>query len=193
MTKTGTVEKLSPNQVRSLSGAGVAGSIQLIDVRSPLEFDSEHIEGAKNIPLDELGFRSGEIKNDCTTVLICRSGVRAGRAADLLASYGMNVNVLAGGVTDWKKCGLPLLEGKKRLSLERQVQLTIGLILLSSVSAGWLINPAWFIVPGIIGAGLTFAGLSGFCGLAVLISKAPWNKLENTGACQTAKKNSCCS
>ena len=190
MTKTGIVEKLSPNQVLSLSSTG---TVQLVDVRSPLEFDSEHIEGSKNIPLDDLGYRSGEIKNDCTTVLICRSGVRAGRAADLLASYGMNVSVLAGGVTDWKKCGLPLIEGKKRLSLERQVQLTIGILLLSSVSAGWYINPAWFIVPGIIGAGLTFAGLSGFCGLAVVISKAPWNKIEKSGEGSVPKKTSCCS
>jgi rhodanese-related sulfurtransferase len=186
---TGTITRLSPAEVSAsiASGAGV----QIVDVRTPLEFDGEHIEPSKNIPLDELSSRGSELNKDSTIILVCRSGMRASRAADLLASYGMEIGILDGGVVGWKRAGLTLKEGKKRMPLERQVQLTIGTILLSSVAAGWTLNKGWFIVPAFIGAGLTFAGLTGNCGLAMLLAKAPWNKLEN---CETSsKKNSCCS
>lgn len=153
-------------------------NIQLIDVRTPLEFDSEHISLSKNIPLEDLANRGGEIKKDNIVVLICRTGNRAGRAAGLLSSYGENVSVLEGGISAWKKAGLALIEGKKRLSLERQVQLTIGLILLGSFILGWTVHYAWFVMSALIGCGLTFAGLTGNCGLAILLSRAPWNKME---------------
>jgi rhodanese-related sulfurtransferase len=155
-TVTGTITRLSHNQLQLLL-SGNASGIQLIDVRTPLEFDSEHIENSKNIPLDDLATRGGEIKKDCTTILICRTGSRADRAAALLAKYGMDAAVLTGGITDWKKAGLALKEGPKRLSLERQTQLAIGAILLSSVAAGWGLNRGWFVVPAFIGAGLTTA------------------------------------
>jgi len=194
MPSIGTISRLNPNEVQTLLSSGAAG-IQLIDVRTPMEFDSEHIQESKNIPLDDLANRGGELKKECQTILICRTGNRAGRAADLLATYGMDVGVLTGGIIDWKKAGLSLKEGKKRLPLERQVQLTIGAILLSSVAAGWTINRNWFIVPGFIGAGLTFAGLTGNCGLAILLAKAPWNKLTPapTSATPAASKPNCCS
>jgi|LakMenEpi03Aug12_release.lakeMendotaPanAssembly.Ray.scaffolds.fasta_scaffold363312_2 rhodanese-related sulfurtransferase len=190
MATIGAISRLSPNQLEILLSNGSSG-IQLIDVRTPLEFDSEHIQDSKNIPLDDLANRGGEIKKDCTTILICRTGNRAGRAADLLAKYGMDVGILTGGTTDWKKAGLPLKEGQKRLSLERQTQLTIGAILLSSVAAGWSFNRGWFIVPAFIGAGLTFAGLTGNCGLAMLLARAPWNKLDTQEPAPS--KPSCCS
>lgn len=175
MPNTGTISQLNPSEVQNLL---LSGAIQLIDVRTPLEFESEHIESSKNIPLDELDKRAGEVRSNCQTVVICRSGTRAQRAAQLLVKNGLDIAVLKGGVVDWKNAGLKLKEGKKRLSLERQVQLTIGLILLTSTAAGWTINKGWFIVPSFIGAGLTFAGLSGNCGLAMLLAKAPWNKLD---------------
>lgn len=190
MPSMGTISRLNPSQVQTLLASSGA-AVQLIDVRSPLEFDSEHIQDSKNIPLDELANRGGELKKACQIVLICRSGTRAGRAADLLATYGMDVGVLTGGINDWKKTGLHLKEGKKRLPLERQVQLTIGAILLSSVAAGWTVNKIWFVIPAFIGAGLTFAGLTGNCGLAILLAKAPWNKLNS--AAPAANKPNCCS
>lgn len=190
MTKNGVTSRLSPADLKSRLSS--ARGVQIIDVRTALEFDSEHIENSANIPLDELAQRGGEIKGDLETVLICRSGKRAGRAAELLASYGMDSSVLEGGILDWKKAGLPLQEGKKRLPLERQVQLTIGIILLSSVSAGFLIDRGFFIIPALIGAGLTFAGLTGNCGLALLLAAAPWNKIDPNKTA-TKSKSSCCS
>lgn len=182
-TATGAIGRLSAREVEKLLSGDCA--VQLIDVRTPLEFDSEHIKDALNIPLDSLSSRGGEIKKDSKTILICRSGARAGRAAGLLSSYGLDCSVLDGGMVGWRKAGLSVVEGKKRLSLERQVQLAIGLILLSTVSAGFLVNHAWFAVPAFIGAGLTFAGLTGNCGLAMLIAKAPWNKLDSQPECTT--------
>lgn len=176
MPNTGTISQLSPLEVQNLLLSNDA--IQLIDVRTPIEFASEHIETSKNIPLDEVDKRLTEIKSSGQTVVICRSGARAQKAAQLLVKNGLDIAVLKGGVVDWKNAGLKLKEGKKMLPLERQVQLTIGLILLSSTAAGWVVDKGWFIVPSFIGAGLTFAGLTGNCGLAMLLAKAPWNKLD---------------
>lgn len=192
MSTMGQISRLSPIELETMVSAG--DPIQLIDVRSPLEFDSEHINQSQNVPLDELTNRGSEIKRDRTTILICRTGNRAAKAADLLASYGFDVGILEGGLVDWKKSRLPLKEGRKRLSLERQVQLAIGAILLSSFGAGWAIDRGWFIVSAFVGAGLTFAGLTGNCGLALLLAKAPWNRLDKTAARKEAEsKSSCCS
>jgi len=193
MPTSGIDQEIAPAELQTL----IPGDqpVQIIDVRTPLEFDTEHIKDSVNIPLDELGRRGSEIKKDMTTVLVCRSGKRAGMAAQTLSPYGFESRVLTGGILGWRKAGLPLIEGKKRLSLERQVQLTIGLILLTSVTLGYTVSNLFFIMAGFIGAGLTFAGLSGTCGLAMLIAKAPWNRLETvskTGAGADSPK-SCCS
>lgn len=193
MPTSGIDQEIAPAELQSLKPG--EQPVQIIDVRTPLEFDTEHIKGSINIPLDELGRRGSEIKKDMTTVLVCRSGKRAGMAAQTLSPYGFESRVLTGGILGWRKAGLPLIEGKKRLSLERQVQLTIGLILLTSVTLGYTVSNLFFIMAGFIGAGLTFAGLSGTCGLAMLIAKAPWNRLETTsktGAGADSPK-SCCS
>jgi rhodanese-related sulfurtransferase len=175
MAATNTITRIKPT-IALLNGEPV----QFIDVRSSLEFESEHIENSKNIPLDELEKRSNEIFKDKNVVLVCRSGTRAGKAAEMLAPHGYEVSVLEGGIMAWSKNGLPLTEGKKRLSIERQTQIAIGLILLTSLGAGALVNKWLFIVPTfIIGTGLTYAGLSGTCGIALLIAKAPWNKIES--------------
>lgn len=166
-------------------------SALFVDVRSPLEFESEHIENSKNIPLDELIRRSSEITKSKPTVLVCRSGNRAGRAAQILASHGYDTAVLEGGVLQWTKDRLPLKEGKKRLSIERQTQLTIGIVLLGSSAAGVFVSKWCFVIPAFMGAGLTFAGLSGTCGLALLIAKAPWNKMPVSN--KANQSSSCCS
>ena len=87
--------------------------------------------------------------------------------------------MLEGGILAWQKAGLRLTKGKKRLSIERQVQLTVGLGVLSSIGLGLTVS-RWFLAVGaFLGAGLTFAGLTGNCGLALLLEKAAWNKLDD--------------
>jgi rhodanese-related sulfurtransferase len=184
-----TIARISAAKARAAMAPN-ADVFQLVDVRSALEFASEHIKGSIHIPLDEVAKRSAELKKTKPIVLVCRSGARAARAAHLLAPHGFDVSILEGGILAWAKEHLPLVEGKKRLSIERQTQLAIGLTLLASTAGGFLANKMFFVVPAILGAGLTFAGLSGTCGLAVLIAAAPWNKLKEPANTTT---NSSCS
>lgn len=172
--------------------ASIAGDLVLIDVRSPLEFETEHIEGSVNIPLDSLDSRFNEVSRQGQIVVICRSGKRAERGAFTLTSRGFQPKVLEGGLVAWRNAGLPIKEGKKRLSIERQIQLIIGTGVLTGVLLGVFVNPWFLVIPGFFGAGLIFAGLSGTCALGILLGKAPWNKLEAPGAPEHNSKSTCC-
>ncbi|MBI5173996.1 MAG: rhodanese-like domain-containing protein [Candidatus Melainabacteria bacterium] len=164
----------------------------LIDVRSPIEFESEHIEGAINIPLESLESRFEEVPRKGQLIMVCRSGKRAERGAYTLMGRAFQPKVLEGGMLAWRQAGMPVKEGKKRLSIERQIQLVVGTGVLTGVILGAFVNPLFLIIPGFFGAGLTFAGLSGTCALGILLGKAPWNKLEVPGAAKECKKSSCC-
>ncbi|MCW5822327.1 MAG: rhodanese-like domain-containing protein [Cyanobacteria bacterium TGS_CYA1] len=181
---------LSPEQV-----AQAKEQSTLLDVRSPIEFESEHIEGALNIPLQELEGRLEDIPRGKDLVMICRSGKRAERGAYALMCKGMEPKVMTGGVLAWQKAGLKLVEGKKMLPIERQIQLIVGVGVLTGVLLGAFVNPWFLILPGFFGAGLTFAGLSGTCALGLLLIKAPWNQLP--GECSSSDssnkpKGGCC-
>jgi rhodanese-related sulfurtransferase len=170
---TYTLPRISPQDLSRKE----AGSTFLLDVRSPFEYESEHLPESVNVPLDELPARAEEFRSKKGLTVICRSGKRAERAAHELAGKGITATIMDGGLLAWRQSGLPVIEGKKRLSIERQVQLTVGLGLLTGVTLGVLVNPWFLIIPAFFGAGLTFAGLTGTCGLAVLLMNAPWNKL----------------
>jgi len=159
----------------------------LLDVRSPIEFESERIEGAVNVPLDALDARLDEIPESADLVVVCRTGVRATIAAESLARAGRRARVLDGGVHAWRRARLPLREGRKRLPVDRQVQLIAGLMVLTGVGLGIAVSPWFLAVAAFFGAGLTFAGATGTCGLALLLMKMPWNAasplpLEGSGA-----------
>ena len=156
--------------------AKVADSV-LLDVRSPIEFETEHIANSINVPLNELEARFEEVPRKGQLVVICRSGKRAERGAYALMGRGFQPQVLEGGMVAWRKAGLPVTEGKKMLPIERQIQLVVGVGVLTGVLLGVLVNPWFFVIPGFFGAGLTFAGLSGTCALGLLLMKAPWNQL----------------
>lgn len=166
-----------------------------IDVRSPIEFENEHIDSALNIPLNELESRIGEVPRQGKIVLVCRSGMRAERAAYTLMGQGLKPVVLEGGLLAWRKSGLPVLKGKQMLPIERQIQLIVGIGVLSGIALGLILSPYFFILPAFFGAGLTFAGLSGTCGLAIILQKAPWNKLPGRSKqenCDEKKAKNCC-
>ncbi len=93
----------------------------------------------------------------------------------------------------WRKAGLPIKEGKKMLAIERQIQLVVGVGVLTGVLLGVFVNPWFLIIPGFFGAGLTFAGLSGTCALGIMLGKAPWNKIGNSSVPPQNRKKDCCS
>jgi glyoxylase-like metal-dependent hydrolase (beta-lactamase superfamily II) len=148
----------------------------LVDVRTPLEFESERIEGALNIPLDQLDGRVEEIAEQRDVVLVCRTGVRATIAAESLARAGRRARVLDGGMLAWRRARLPVREGRKRLAVDRQVQLIAGSMVLTGVILGTFVNPWFLALAAFFGAGLTFAGATGTCGLALVLMRLPWNR-----------------
>jgi len=165
--------------------------VTLIDVRTPVEHDEMHIEGSRLMPLDRLdvdAVKSAIGEGGCC-VVICHSGKRAEQAFKQLQAAGCgNVAVLDGGVTAWDAAGLPLNRSEKtRLPLMRQVHLTIGLCVLTGSILALTGDKNYAIIPAIFGAGLTLAGATGWCGLALLLSKMPWNKVE----CRGCSKSSC--
>jgi rhodanese-related sulfurtransferase len=154
----------------------------LIDVRTPVEHEETRIEGSLSMPLDSL---SPQAVKDASAgadqcVLICHSGKRAERAYEKLHAAGCaNLRILDGGVTAWQEAGLPLKHSeKKRLPLMRQVHLTIGLCVLTASCLAATVDPRFAWVAAFFGAGLTMAGATGWCGLALLLSKMPWNKVN---------------
>lgn len=165
---------IAPRALAELRRAG--GGPTLVDVRSPLEFASEHIEGARNLPLDALERRLDELPADEELVVVCRTSVRATLAAQTLRRHGRRARVLEGGVVGWRAAGLALEEGRRHLGVDRQVQLIVGLSVLTTAVLGALVSPWFLLVTAFFGAGLTFAGASGRCGLALLLLKAPWNR-----------------
>ncbi len=183
-------------QIAPVDLAANAGESVLLDVRSPIEFETEHIANSVNVPLNELEARCEEVPRQGQLVVICRSGKRAERGAYALLGKGFQPKVLEGGLVAWRKAGLPVKEGKKMLPIERQIQLIVGIGVLTGVLLGVFISPWFLVIPGFFGAGLTFAGLSGACALGLLLMKAPWNQLPVTNTAESTgnakSKGSCC-
>ena len=151
----------------------------LLDVRTPIEVREACIAGVAQVPLDELNAAefAKEHGEEAQVVVICRSGKRARNAAEKLAASGMkNVSVLEGGMEAWEAEGLPVQRDRKVIVLDRQVRITTGILILSGWMLGTWVHPAWFGVCAFMGAGLIFSGVANFCGLALILAKAPWNK-----------------
>lgn len=167
-------------EIRMVSSTEVSNSREttlLLDVRTPAEFDDAHIEGAVLHPLGDLDVATvqGLVAGKKRCVVICRSGNRARQAAERLADKVMNLAVLDGGVGAWESAGLPLVRGKKSISLERQVRIAAGAMVLLGVGLGTLAHPGWYGLSAFIGAGLIVSGVTDTCGMAMMLAKMPWN------------------
>lgn len=150
---------------------------QLVDVRSGSEFASGHIPGAVNIPMDEIEARIDDLDRDLPIVLTCQTGKRARMTAGLLGPCRRQITVLEGGTKAWIEAGLPVVASvKTRWSLERQVRLGAGLLVLAGVILAITVDARWVLLCGFIGLGLTFAGVTDICGMAFLLEKLPWNR-----------------
>lgn len=150
----------------------------VVDVRTPAEFESVHIDGAINLPLDQVDAHLQRIVQDAggRMILICQSGGRATQAQQKLAGAGLpEVSVMSGGMGAWISAGAPVLRGAERWSLERQIRLVAGSIVLVSVIASiWV--PALVVVAGLVGAGLAFASITNTCAMGMVLSRLPYNQ-----------------
>jgi len=156
--------------------------VEVVDVRSETEFAAGHIPGAKCIPLQQLPFRHADLGH-CDLILVCEAGTRARMAQQGLEPHRANIFVLEGGTRAWRNADLPVVAPLgTRWSLERQVRLGAGLLVLIGVALTLLVGKAWILLPAFVGAGLTFAGATDICMMGRVLARMPWNQFRQTDA-----------
>lgn len=170
-----TLIALTPDAVEERVRQGHA---LLIDIREDDEFARRHIPGALSRPLSRFEAVALPDMAGTDVIFTCRSGMRTAANADRLANpVGGIAYVLDGGLDGWARAGLPVEANRKApLEMMRQVQIVAGTLVLIGALLGWLVSPYFFGVSAFVGAGLTFAGISGFCGMARLLGYLPWNR-----------------
>lgn len=190
-----SVSVISPKQLQDRVQAGER--VDLIDVRTPVEFREVHVPFADNVPLDQLDcakLTRERANSGRPLYVICRSGSRGQQACEKVMAAGCTsvINV-EGGTMAWDQAGLPVVRGKKAISLERQVRIAAGFLALTGAALSF-VNPYWAILSGFIGAGLMFAGITDTCGMGMILARMPWNQVTKTSAtsCATSETKSCC-
>lgn len=170
---------LTPRQASEMLAQGAS----LIDIRDAQEYAREHVAEATLAPLS--AWQQGMPLTpppSGAVIFMCQSGMRSDSNAALLASRVApgQAYVMQGGLNAWKQAGLPTVEDRSQpLPLMRQVQIAAGALVLLGVILGYGVAPGFFLISGVVGAGLLFAGISGFCGMARLLMKMPWNRRVN--------------
>jgi rhodanese-related sulfurtransferase len=151
--------------------------VLLLDVRTPAEFEECHVSGAKNFPLDRLDPNALLRDHTGAILVICRSGSRGRQACEKLREAGREdvVNV-EGGTLACEQAGLPLIHGRKTMSLERQVRIAAGFLVAVGAGLGLTVHPNFAGISLFVGAGLMFAGITDTCGMGMLLAKMPWNQ-----------------
>jgi rhodanese-related sulfurtransferase len=168
------MQRITPEQARALLDSGAV----LIDIRNTDEHARERIPQARNIPLATLGQWPLSMAGASAVIFHCKSGARtAANATRLAATTECDAYLLEGGLDAWKGARLPVeLDPKQPLELMRQVQIAAGLLVLTGVVLGASVSSAFYVLAGIVGAGLTFSGVTGTCGMASLLRLMPWNR-----------------
>ena len=176
-----TVPTITPTELNALMKQGRA--IDLIDVRTPAEFREVHAGPAHNVPLESFDphavsrRRNGDPQEPL--YVICRSGSRGKTACEKLVAAGcQNVVNVAGGTLAWEQAGLPVVRGQKSISLERQVRIAAGSLVLAGSLLALFVHPWFAALAAFVGAGLVFAGVTDTCGMALLLARMPWNQVR---------------
>jgi rhodanese-related sulfurtransferase len=151
----------------------------LIDVRTPAEFHEVHVRQAENVPLQSLDPARWKGATQPVYVL-CQSGQRAQKACDQLEKAGVPVVHIEGGTRACVEAGLDVVRGRKAMSLERQVRIAAGSLVLIGVALAWWVHPAFVFLSGFIGAGLVFAGVTDTCGMGMMLARMPWNQVSSS-------------
>ena len=177
LTNYPTIHKQNITPEELQSRLGLVECPQLVDVREHAEFAAGRIAGARLLPLGELERRLAELDRTRPVVCVCRSGSRSRKGAEKLEALGFtNVQHLDGGLMAWEQAGLPIEKNESApWALERQVRLAAGLLVLAGLGMSHIwpvtIGLSWFV-----GAGLTFAAVTDWCGMGLLLAKMPWNR-----------------
>ena len=183
-----SVSTITPQEVATLSANG--NSVELIDVRTPAEFQGLHATGAVNYPLDQLdpaAIMGGRKSDSSPLYVICQMGGRSLKACQQFVAAGFpNVVNVEGGTNSWDEQGLPVTRGDRQvIAIDRQVRITAGSLVVLGVALAAVIQPPWIGLglAAFIGAGLVFAGLTNTCGMATMLAKMPWNQVKSPGNC----------
>ena len=177
-----TMKSISASDLLAMRNEGKP--IDVLDVRTPVEFREIHAEGARSVPLDRLdpkavmAGRNGI--SDEPLYVICQSGNRAKQACERFDAAGFPVAVLIeGGTQAWEKAGGPVVRGQKAVSLERQVRILAGSLVFLGAVLALTVNLWLVLLSAFVGAGLVFAGITDTCGMGMLLARMPWNQLSN--------------
>jgi len=177
-----SIPTITPQRLQELRNSGQ--HVDLVDVRTPVEFREVHVDFARNVPLTEL--KSATLPREKYTpetplYVICRAGGRGQQACEQLQAAGLaHVVNVAGGTLAWEQAGLPVIRGKKFISLERQVRIAAGSLVLIGSLLGAFVHLYWIGLSAFVGAGLVFAGLTDTCGMGMLLARMPWNQTSRS-------------
>lgn len=180
-------KKIKAAEFKNLMASGAIGEV--VDVREPVEFQSEKVEGSKNVPLSSFEKNSAGIAKEKPVYLLCRSGNRASQAAEKLCGMGYSeVYVVEGGLEECKRKGTAVQTSEtKAWALDRQVRFAAGTLVLAGIFLSWLAHPAFIGLSVFVGAGLVFSGVTNTCGMGMLLAKMPWNQV-GPSSCALRKK-----
>lgn len=159
-----------------LKTAGASSGVCCIDVRTPAEYRAEHIVGVKNMPLDQIKKHADQLDQYDTVYVQCLSGGRSCQAIEKIQGIKPELINVEGGITAWKEAGLPVKLGGSTLPIMRQVMIVAGVLVLTGVGLSLLVSESFIWLSAFVGAGLLFSGVSGWCGMALLLGKMPWNR-----------------
>lgn len=174
-----TTDIIDSNQLRQLRAKDP--DIRILDVRTGGEFETLHIPGSYNVPLDTLGEHARDLASvGHPVVLVCQSGGRATQAHEKLTAAGKDtLHILEGGMAAWDASGGDVVRGNiERWAMDRQVRLVAGSLALAGVVASTVFPPAKWIAAG-VATGLTYSALSNTCAMAAILGKLPYNRTDN--------------
>lgn len=173
----------------------------VVDVRTGAEFRAEHVRGALLLPLDELERRADEVRAlPAPRYLLCRTGARAAQAREKLLELGVAATtVVEGGIEALVASGLATVKGRAHLSLERQVRIAAGALVLIGLALALLLHPGFLALAAFVGGGLVFAGVTDWCGMGLLLARMPWNRVASApdgarpqgGGCAAPQRGGC--
>lgn len=157
---------------------------KIIDVRTPVEYRDVHLIQAENVPLERChgDLWKGQHSTSDPLYIVCQSGKRAEQACQTLTAAGVSVVHVEGGTRACIEAGFDVVRGKKAVSLERQVRIVAGSLVLIGCVLAWLVHPGFLGLSAFIGAGLLVSGITDTCGMALILAKMPWNQVKDTTA-----------